>query len=129
MARNSTVLVDGNQAAAHVAYRCSEVIAIYPITPASPMGELSDQWAANGQANLWGAVPQVIEMQSEGGAAGAIHGALQAVDLGFGHDHPVEENGVAPAQRLDGVDDLLLDQAAHGEQLLARLVQLGVELL
>jgi pyruvate-ferredoxin/flavodoxin oxidoreductase len=70
--------IDGNEAAAWVAYRASEVIAIYPITPASPMGELSDAWSAAGKQNAWGAVPQVIEMQSEGGAAGAVHGALQA---------------------------------------------------
>ncbi|MCW2239754.1 pyruvate:ferredoxin (flavodoxin) oxidoreductase [Azospirillum canadense] len=71
-------IMDGNEAAASVAYRSSEVIAIYPITPSSPMGELSDEWSAKGKANVWGAVPQVIEMQSEGGAAGAVHGALQA---------------------------------------------------
>ncbi len=74
----SRVTIDGNEAAAWVAYRASEVIAIYPITPASPMGELSDTWSAAGVPNTWGAVPQVIEMQSEGGAAGAVHGALQA---------------------------------------------------
>src|SRR5262245_53081505 len=70
--------VDGNEAAARIAHAVSEVIAIYPITPASPMGELADAWSAKGQANVWGTVPQVIEMQSEGGAAGAVHGALQA---------------------------------------------------
>jgi pyruvate-ferredoxin/flavodoxin oxidoreductase len=73
-----TVTLDANEAAASVAYRLSEVIAIYPITPSSPMGEFSDEWAAEGRRNLWGAVPQVVEMQSEGGAAGAVHGALQA---------------------------------------------------
>ena len=72
------IVVDGNEAAAAVAHRLSEVIAIYPITPSSPMGELADAWSARGRTNLWGAVPQVIEMQSEGGAAGALHGALQA---------------------------------------------------
>jgi pyruvate-ferredoxin/flavodoxin oxidoreductase len=81
MAAGETVLMDGNQAAAAVAYRCSEVIAIYPITPASPMGEFADEWAAGGLRNLWNDVPQVLEMQSEGGAAGAIHGALQAGTL------------------------------------------------
>ena len=70
--------IDGNEATAWVAYRASEVIAIYPITPATPMGELADTWSAQGVPNTWGAVPQVIEMQSEGGAAGAVHGALQA---------------------------------------------------
>jgi pyruvate-ferredoxin/flavodoxin oxidoreductase len=77
-----TKVVDGNEAVASVAYRASEVIAIYPITPSSPMGELSDEWSAQGRPNLWGAVPDVIEMQSEGGAAGAIHGAIQAGALG-----------------------------------------------
>ncbi len=72
------VTVDGNEAAANVAYQSNEVIAIYPITPASPMGELADAWSAAGRPNIFGTVPQVIEMQSEGGAAGAVHGALQA---------------------------------------------------
>ena len=72
------VTVDANEAVASVAHRLSDVIAIYPITPASPMGEHADAWSAAGRANLWGQVPQVVEMQSEGGAAGAVHGALQA---------------------------------------------------
>jgi pyruvate-ferredoxin/flavodoxin oxidoreductase len=72
------VIFDGNEAAASVAHRASEVIAIYPITPSSTMGELADEWSAAGQENLWGTVPEVLEMQSEGGAAGAVHGALQA---------------------------------------------------
>ncbi|MCB9787599.1 MAG: pyruvate:ferredoxin (flavodoxin) oxidoreductase [Deltaproteobacteria bacterium] len=70
--------IDGNEAAARVAYLASEVVCIYPITPASPMGELSDQWSARGDANIWGSVPHVIELQSEGGAAGAVHGSLQS---------------------------------------------------
>jgi pyruvate-ferredoxin/flavodoxin oxidoreductase len=70
--------VDGNEAAASVAHRMSEVIAIYPITPSSAMGELSDEWSSQGQRNLWGNIPDVVEMQSEAGAAGAVHGALQA---------------------------------------------------
>src|SRR6266545_1914052 len=74
----STVMIDGNEAAASVAHRASEVIAIYPITPSSTMGELADEWSAEGRKNLWGMVPNVVEMQSEGGAAGAVHGALQA---------------------------------------------------
>jgi len=78
----STKVVDGNEAVASVAYRASEVIAIYPITPSSAMGELSDEWASRGTPNLWGTIPDVIEMQSEGGAAGAIHGAIQAGALG-----------------------------------------------
>ena len=71
-------ILDGNEAAASVAYRLSEVIAIYPITPASPMGEWSDQWSDEGRRNIFGTVPKVVEMQSEGGAAGTLHGALQA---------------------------------------------------
>ena len=69
--------MDGNEAVAHVAYRLNEVIAIYPITPSSNMGEWADEWASEGVPNIWGTVPHVIEMQSEGGAAGAVHGALQ----------------------------------------------------
>jgi pyruvate-ferredoxin/flavodoxin oxidoreductase len=70
--------LDGNEAVASVAHRLSEVIAIYPITPSSTMGELADEWTAAGRTNVWGALPVVVEMQSEGGAAGAVHGALQA---------------------------------------------------
>jgi pyruvate-ferredoxin/flavodoxin oxidoreductase len=70
--------LDANEAVASVAYRLSEVIAIYPITPSSPMAESADEWASQGQENLWGGTPQVVEMQSEGGVAGALHGALQA---------------------------------------------------
>ncbi|HEY5173258.1 MAG TPA: pyruvate:ferredoxin (flavodoxin) oxidoreductase [Acidimicrobiia bacterium] len=69
--------LDGNEAAARVAYALSEVVALYPITPASTMGEHADDWSAGGRPNLWGSVPEVVEMQSEGGAAGAMHGALQ----------------------------------------------------
>jgi len=71
------VMIDGNEAAAYVAHKTNEVIAIYPITPASPMGEHADEWSAFGRTNVWGTVPLVIEMQSEAGAAGAVHGALQ----------------------------------------------------
>ena len=78
---DSYEIVDANQAVSDVAYRLSEVVAIYPITPSSAMGEWADQWAAQGRQNLWGDVPSVIEMQSEGGAAGAIHGALQTGSL------------------------------------------------
>jgi pyruvate-ferredoxin/flavodoxin oxidoreductase len=76
------VTIDGNEAAAYAAYHASEVIAIYPITPASPMGEFADEWAAKGKTNVWGSVPTVVEMQSEGGAAGALHGAIQTGTLG-----------------------------------------------
>ena len=73
--------IDGNEAAAFVAHQTNEVIAIYPITPSSNMGEWADQWSAEMKPNIWGTVPTVIEMQSEGGAAGAVHGALQAGSL------------------------------------------------
>ncbi len=69
--------IDGNEAAARIAYKLNEVIAIYPITPASPMGEWADLWASEKRPNVWGAVPEVVELQAEGGAAGAVHGALQ----------------------------------------------------
>lgn len=72
------VTIDGNEAAAYVAYRVNEVCAIYPITPSSNMGEWADEWSAKGIKNIWGSVPNVAEMQSEGGAAGAVHGSLQA---------------------------------------------------
>ena len=75
------ITIDGNEAAASVAYRTSETAVIYPITPASPMGELFDDWASRGQTNIWGDVPRIVEMQSEGGAIGAVHGALQAGSL------------------------------------------------
>ncbi len=78
MKKADTVTIDGNQAAATIAHLTNEVIAIYPITPSSNMGEFADEWSAQGRKNLWGTVPRVVEMQSEGGAAGAIHGALQA---------------------------------------------------
>jgi pyruvate-ferredoxin/flavodoxin oxidoreductase len=75
------VTIDGNEAAAYGAYHVNEVIAIYPITPSSPMGEHADEWSAQGKPNIWGTVPQVVEMQSEGGAAGAMHGSLQTGSL------------------------------------------------
>ena len=78
MQNQHTATIDGNQAAATIAHKLNEVIAIYPITPSSNMGEWADEWSSKGQVNLWGTVPQVTEMQSEAGAAGAIHGALQA---------------------------------------------------
>ena len=71
---NRRAAMDGNEAAASVAHRLSEVIAIYPITPSSTMGELADSWSAHGQPNIWGTVPSVIEMQSEAGAAGGVAG-------------------------------------------------------
>ena len=77
MSAKKKVTIDGNTAAAHTAYHLSEVVTIYPITPSSPMGEFADIWAAEGKPNIWGTVPQVTEMQSEGGASGAVHGSLQ----------------------------------------------------
>src|SRR5664279_169167 len=81
-ARLMRVTIDGNEAAASVAYRLSEVCCIFPITPSSPMAELADEWSSKGRTNLWGTVPEVVEMQSEAGAAGALHGALQGGALG-----------------------------------------------
>ncbi len=78
MQQRRMIAVDGNEAVASVAHRTNEVIAIYPITPSSPMGEFADEWSAQGRKNIWGTVPQVTEMQSEAGAIGAVHGALQA---------------------------------------------------
>src|ERR1044071_768153 len=75
------ITIDGNEAASYVAYKTNEVIAIYPITPSSNMGENADAWAAAGERNIWGEVPGVREMQSEGGAAGAVHGMLQTGSL------------------------------------------------
>ena len=82
MSEQKMVIMDGNEAAASVAYRLSEVVAIYPITPSSPMAEWADQWRSEGKKNIWGAMPVVEELQSEGGAAGALHGALQAGAFG-----------------------------------------------
>ena len=81
MSQRRMVTMDGNEAVASVAHRINEVIAIYPITPSSNMGEWADEWSAKGKKNIWGSVPSVTEMQSEGGAAGAVHGALQAGSL------------------------------------------------
>ncbi len=81
MKNKTFATIDGNEAVARVAYRLNEVIAIYPITPSSAMGEWTDTWSSEGRSNLWGTVPLVIEMQSEGGAAAAVHGALQTGSL------------------------------------------------
>ncbi len=78
MSTRQMVTIDGNEAVAYVAYRLSEVIAIYPITPSSNMGEWADEWSAKKVKNLWNTIPMVVEMQSEGGASGAVHGALQS---------------------------------------------------
>ncbi len=77
MMRMKTVMIDGNEAASSVAHRINDVCAIYPITPSSPMGEHADEWSARGRKNIWGNTPDVVEMQSEGGASGAVHGSLQ----------------------------------------------------
>jgi len=76
-----TLTVDGNEAVANVAYRLNEIMAIYPITPSSPMAEFCDQWSSEGRRNLWGTIPSVVQYQSEGGAAGGVHGALQTGSL------------------------------------------------
>ncbi|HXE42659.1 MAG TPA: hypothetical protein VN516_06505, partial [Candidatus Baltobacteraceae bacterium] len=81
MSAPKKVTLDGNEAAAYVAYRLNETMAIYPITPSSTIAEWCDQWAAEGKRNLWGTIPSIVEMQSEGGAAGAIHGMLQTGSL------------------------------------------------
>ncbi len=78
MEKRRFVTVDGNEATANIAHLCNEVMAIYPITPSSGLGELPDAWAAAGRKNIFGTVPDVVEMQSEAGAAGAVHGSLQA---------------------------------------------------
>ena len=78
MTQRPTVMIDGNEATASVAHRINDVCAIYPITPSSNMGEFADEWSARGQTNIWGIVPDVVEMQSEGGASAAVHGSLQA---------------------------------------------------
>ena len=77
----STLTIDGNEATARVSYRLNEVIALYPLTPASPMWEWADAWRPEGRPNLWGTVPEIVELQSEAGAAGTVHGALQAGSL------------------------------------------------
>ncbi len=79
--KREMVTLDANEAVAYVAYRLNEVIAIYPITPSSAMGEFADSWSAASVPNLWGTVPLVVEMQAEGGAAGAVHGALTTGSL------------------------------------------------
>src|SRR5574341_163132 len=79
--KRTYITLDANEAAAYVAHHVSEVIAIYPITPSSAMGEWADQWSSEGKKNIWGTTPLVVEMQSEGGAAGAVHGALQTGSL------------------------------------------------
>ena len=78
MTKRKMVTIDGNEATTSIAHRVNEICAIYPITPSSNMGELADEWSGKGMKNIWGTVPLVIEMQSEGGAAGTVHGALQS---------------------------------------------------
>ena len=91
--------IDVNEAVALIAHKTNEVIAIYPITPASPMGEHADAWSAQGRPNIFGSVPQIIEMQSEAGAAGAIHGALQGGTLATTTTH-LEPGGVGSVAPL-----------------------------
>ena len=77
MSTRPKLTLDANEGVAHVAYRLNEVMAIYPITPSSPMAEFCDQWTSEGKKNLWGTIPSIITLQSEGGAVGTVHGALQ----------------------------------------------------
>ena len=107
-----SIVLDGNEAAARIAHLTNEVIAIYPITPASPMGEFADAWSAARRKNLWGVVPEVIEMQSEAGAAGAVHGSLQAAAR-----QPTAEEVEEGGERGD----------EGGELLVAADEQLGVD--
>src|SRR5215831_13260833 len=102
--------IDGNEAAATVAYRLNEVCCIYPITPSSPMAELADEWSSRGRANIWGQVPAVVEMQSEGGAAGALHGALQGGARAVHLRRPLRRHG-GPA---DGIRAARLRLGAGG---------------
>src|SRR5271157_4004283 len=81
MSTRPKLTVDANEGVAHVAYRLNEVMAIYPITPSSPMAEFCDQWASENRKNLWGTIPSIVELQSEGGAVGSVHGALQTGSL------------------------------------------------
>ena len=81
MKQHTKITLDANEATAYVAHKTNEVVAIYPITPSSGMGEYADEWSSHGRSNIWGSIPLVIEMQSEGGAAGAVHGALQTGSL------------------------------------------------
>ena len=118
MASRRRMTVDGNEAAASVAYRASEAIAIYPITPSSPMAEVCDEWASRKRPNLWNAIPEMAEMQSEAGAAGAVHGALQAevpMIVMSGESQTLGENPE-------------LDIEAHGRRRFARVhvVDLGL---
>lgn len=81
MEKRSFATIDGNETVARVVYQLNEVIAIYPITPSTPMGEWADAWTSEGKPNIWGTVPSVVEVQDEGGVAGALHGALQTGSL------------------------------------------------
>ena len=81
MSTRPKLTVDANEGVALVAYRLNEVMAIYPITPSSPMAEFCDQWASENRKNLWGTIPSIVELQSEGGAVGSVHGALQTGSL------------------------------------------------
>ena len=112
----SRIMVDGNEAVALVAHRTNEVIAIYPITPSSTMGELADQWSAEGRTNLWGSIPEVIEIQSEAGAAGTVHGPGHPHELAVvARDAHGDARGgevVAREERCDASGDLARGQAA-----------------
>ena len=106
------VTIDGNEAAAYVAHQTNEVIAIYPITPSSNMGEWADQWSAEMKPNIWGTVPTVVEMQSEGGAAGAVHGALQA-GVAFHHLHGLAGSAAHDPQHVQDRGRADLHRVSH----------------
>ena len=113
------ITIDGNEAAAYTAFRTNEVIAIYPITPSSPMGEFSDQWASEKCKNIWGTIPDVVEMQSEGGAAGAVHGALQAGALTSAVIHVAARAIAAQALSIFGDHQDVMSSRSTGFAMLA----------
>ena len=103
------ITVDGNEAAAMVAHNVSEVIAIYPITPASTMGELAEAWSAAGRTNLWGRIPTILELQSEGGAAGTIHSAAQA-------KRPDHDLHCLPGPPADAAENVQIGRRTHAHR-------------
>ena len=115
MEKRRFVTLDGNEAASNIAHLCSEVMAIYPITPSSAMGESADSWAAAGRKNIFGTVPDVVEMQSEAGAAGAVHGSLQGGALtctftaSVSRDCPPADLTLAPATAA-AIEVVFLDE-------------------
>ena len=111
MANRRMITVDGNEAAARVAHALSEVIAIYPITPASPMGELADLWSTQKKPNMWGTTPQVVEMQAEGGAAGAEHEERLLTAAGMLEHYALEDPEILG--QLLGIPEVVQIQPIH----------------